>query len=111
MSNDVQTIINKVPHPVNILDEGNKLVRVFPKSNGMARLNQFTNIIGEIDGIPITSTVFGNAQGLPNPSEGTYFIVSNLVKTSLPHRKDLLTPSNIVRDKIGNIIGCRSLDN
>ena len=106
-----ETIINKVPHPVNILDENNSLLRVFPKSNGMARLDQFTNKVGVIDNITITQTVFGNATGLPDEVLGTYYIVSNLVKTALPERRDLLTPSNIVRDEQGNIIGCQSLDN
>jgi hypothetical protein len=38
-----------------------------------------------------------------------YYIVSQLVKSALPSRNDLLVPAEVVRDASGNIIGCRSL--
>lgn len=37
-----------------------------------------------------------------------YYIVSQLVKNALPHRRDLIVPAEVVRDDTGNIIGCRS---
>jgi hypothetical protein len=39
----------------------------------------------------------------------TYYIVSQLVKSALPNRCDLLVPAEVQRDEKGNIIGCRSL--
>jgi hypothetical protein len=39
----------------------------------------------------------------------TYYIVSQLVKSALPHRFDLLVPAEIVRNSAGIIIGCKSL--
>lgn len=38
-----------------------------------------------------------------------YYIVSQLVKSALPDREDLLVPAEVVRDEQGHIIGCRSL--
>ena len=105
-----ETILNRVPHPVYILGENNEVIKTFHKSNGMARVAQITKSVGEIGGIPITNTVFGKADKLPTHKKGVYYIVSNLVKTALPERVDLLTPSNMVRDDTGMIIGCRSLD-
>jgi hypothetical protein len=58
--------------------------------------------------IPTTRTVFGSPEGLPTQEAGTYYIVSQLVKSALPSRDDLLVPSEVVRDGSGNIIGCKS---
>jgi len=38
-----------------------------------------------------------------------YYIVSQLVKSALPDRDDLLVPAEVVRDETGRIVGCRSL--
>ena len=105
-----KTIINKVPHPVNILDAENRIIKVFPKSVGMIRLEQTTVRVGFIGEVPISSTAFGMPEKLPEYSSGTFYIVSHLVKNSLPDRRDLLVPAEIVRDTDGNIIGCKSLD-
>lgn len=63
----------------------------------------------EEGGIPLTRTVYGKAEGLSDYKEGTFYIVSQLVKNALPQRKDLLVPTNVVRNKAGNIVGCESL--
>tara|TARA_R110000796_G_scaffold114197_1_gene225900 strand:+ start:758 stop:1087 length:330 start_codon:yes stop_codon:yes gene_type:complete len=106
----LEKIINKVPHPIYILDEENRVLHTFPKSNGMIRLAQKTSLIGSILGIPISQTIFGEPDKLPKYEKNIYYIVSNLVKTALPDRTDLLSPSNIVRNEEGAIIGCLSLD-
>lgn len=59
--------------------------------------------------LPITSTKFGEVEGLPEPEEGTIYIVSNLVAQAVPDRKDVFFPDDLVRDANGNIIGCRAL--
>lgn len=105
-----RTIINKVPHAVYILDDNDKILKVFSKSQGMIRVQQDTKDIGHIDGVPICSTIWGDAEELPEVVAGTYYIVSQLVKNALPKRPDLLVPKNVVRDNQGNIIGCRRLD-
>lgn len=105
-----QTIINKVPHAVYILDDNDQIIKVFPKSQGMIRVNETSNDIGFIDNVPICSTIWGDAEELPEVVAGVYYIVSQLVKNALPKRPDLLVPKKVVRDKEGNIIGCRRLD-
>jgi len=101
-------LINLTPHPINICDEAGKVVRVF-QSEGLVRLKAVTVTVGEIDGIHLTRTEFGQPEGLPEFSEGKMYIVSQLVKSALPGRKDLLVPSEVVRDEKGNIIGCKAL--
>jgi hypothetical protein len=102
-------IINCTPHQITICDEYGNVTRVLGSSSTVIRLKADTIRIGEIDGIPLTTTQFGEAQGLPEYRDGVFLIVSQLVKAAFPDRKDLLVPSEIVRDKNGNIIGCRSL--
>lgn len=102
-------IINMTPHPVNILDGENNEMVVIPASGQTIRLQSRTERDGDINGIPISKTVFGEPEGLPEENCDTYYIVSQLVKSALPDRKDLLVPAEVVRDGYGNIIGCRSL--
>ncbi|MBD8045821.1 hypothetical protein [Clostridium faecium] len=101
-------ILNYTPHTVNIIQQGKvkNLVSV-----GNARCIQETKKIGEINNIPITSTTFGQVEGLPEEKEGVYYIVSRLILQACPQRRDLLVPNDIVRDEEGKIIGCKSLAN
>lgn len=105
-----ERIINKTPHAVYVLNEDGSILRVFPKSNGMIRVTEIVTDITPIDGIPISSTSWGETNDVPEYVEGTYYIVSQLVKNALPERKDLLVPKGAVRDDKGNVIGCTRLD-
>lgn len=65
---------------------------------------------GEIDGIAIESVTYGEIEGLPEPQEGVYYIVSGLVAAAAAEigRKDCLAPGALVRDKNNPslILGC-----
>lgn len=103
-------LINMTPHAVGIVDGQNNLVMTIPACGNMIRLKTSTVSAGfEVNGVPVTKTVFGEPEGLPEHVEGTYIIVSQLVKSALPERKDLLVPAEVVRDSSGNILGCKSL--
>jgi hypothetical protein len=102
-------IINTTPHQVHIVDKDNNVVITFPKGDFNIRLSVDTVDFGTINGVPISKTVFGDPIGLPDFIDGTFFIVSQLVKSALPNRTDLLVPAQVVRDNNGNIIGCQSL--
>ena len=128
-------IKNLTPHAISLCDEAGIVVRSIPASGDVARLAVKTVAAGEVDGIKLSKTVFGEPVGLPeidvifpycenchscnpinchvgngNVSEiRTYLIVSQLIKTALPFRRDLLVPAEVVRNSDGNIIGCRSL--
>ena len=101
------------PHPVIILDEENVPIARF-ESKGQIRLKTEIYLWGNLlthleEIIPITITYFGTPEGLPEREFQIYYIVSQLIKSALPDRTDLLVPAEVVRDKDGNIIGCRSL--
>jgi hypothetical protein len=63
------------------------------------------------DGVPIPLyyTQTGAVIDLPSPQDGVMLIVSSIVRGQHPRRDDLLSPSELVRDADGNVIGCRGL--
>ena len=101
-------IINMTPHSINVMNQNGESILIIQPSGNLIRLAQKTETVGEINGIPLTKNTFGEPEGLPEYEEGTYYIVSALLKTALPERKDLIVPSEPVRDEAGRIIGCRS---
>jgi hypothetical protein len=106
----MQKLINMTPHPITIVGVDNEVVLSIPVSGTQIRLKVSTETLSEtILGVPVSKTVFGEPEGLPKFQEGTYYIVSQLVKSALPSRTDLLVPAEVVRDSSGNILGCKSL--
>jgi len=103
-------VINKTPHAVNIVGPNGQVVRTYEKSDSQIRLAVITIRGNNLpDGTPTSKTEFGDPEGLPDFEQGTFYIVSQMVQTALPERKDLLVPAEIVRDEKGNIVGCKSL--
>jgi hypothetical protein len=105
-------LINKTPHPITIVNgEGDIVLSIAPDPD-VIRLLATTVDAGTLEfngvNIPVTRTVFGESK-LPPESPGIDLIVSQLVLSAHPERKDLLVPSQVRRDKEGNIIGCLSL--
>lgn len=104
-----QELINMTPHPISIVKNGEVIMSI-PATGNLIRLTSNTIDTGiRVNGIAITTTQFGEPVGLPDMSEGKFYIVSQLVKSALPQRKDLLVPAEVQRDSTGNIIGCLSL--
>lgn len=105
-------IINLTPHRVNIVDKEGNVVKIF-ESSGEARAAQKDVEIGTLEGIPIVKTEFGEPIGLPEYSQGTYYIVSAITAkaASLSGRntRDLFLTSKTVRNSDGQIIGCQAL--
>lgn len=64
---------------------------------------------GELDGVPLFRAAFGEVYNLPAPVEGTVYIVSALVASAAPDRKDLATVLGGVKDIMGRICGCTGL--
>ena len=103
-------LVNMTPHPIHIIGDNNQVLVTIPKGDRLIRLKAKTIKAGfTINDIPVTRTEYSEPVGLPEYSFGTFYIVSQLVKSALPERDDLLVPADVVRDNEGNIIGCRSL--
>jgi hypothetical protein len=101
-------IVNLTPHAITIVSENGDILRKIEPSGMLARCSVRTECVGEMDGIPVTTSVFGQVEGLPEPEEGTIYIVSSLVAQRV-NRDDVFIPNESVRDEQGRIIGCKSL--
>lgn len=106
-------VINLAPHPITIvkkLPNGRYvIIREYPKSITPVRLAVQVERRGEIEGVPLSHTFFGDPFNLPEQRQGTLLIVSQLVKNTVPWRPDLVVPAEMVRDSRGITIGCQSL--
>ena len=100
-------IENLTPHNITLF-VGDKTI-VIPASGNLARVSAKTETVGEIDGIPVTETVFGEVEGLPAPEDGVVYVVSSLVAGRVPERRDVFIPNESVRGEEGRITGCKSL--
>jgi hypothetical protein len=120
------TLINATPHSITLVSrrgveqdskkqfiaeaEAVEILREIPPSEILARVSMVNLPAGEIDGIAIESVTYGEIEGLPEPQEGLYYIVSGLVAAAAAEigRKDCLAPGALVRDKSnpGTILGC-----
>lgn len=94
------TIVNLTPHAIVVGS------RSFPPSGTVARVATVTEKIGDVEGIPVFKTFFGKVEGLPPIEAGRFLIVSGLVASAASDRHDLLSPSGLVRDGEGKVIGC-----
>ena len=94
------TFVNLTPHAIVVGS------RSFPPSGNLARVAMLITPYGEIDGVPLFSTAFGQVEGLPPQEAGRYYLVSALVASAEKDRTDLLSPSGLVRDEQGRVIGC-----
>jgi hypothetical protein len=95
--------VNLTPHDI-VLPTGT----IKPEIKA-ARCSEISRKIDVIDGIEIIHKDFGEVIDLPEPVDGTYYIVSMLVRSACPDRKDLLSPGDLIRDNSGQILGCKNL--
>lgn len=98
--------VNLTPHALNI-HTGNGVVTLAP-SGTVARVATVNEEVDDVGGIPTVRTSFGEVTGLPEPVEGTVFIVSGMVASAAP-RGDVMSPGDLVRDESGRPCGCKGL--
>lgn len=101
-------IVNKTPHPVHIVNEAGLNIHTFEKAAEPIRLLSERDERSSIGHIPTSFTkMLGGA--LPTFKEDVFSIVSLVVQLAFRKREDLLSPSELVRDETGRIVGCKSL--
>jgi hypothetical protein len=84
-------IVNLTPHTIKIVNSDNEIIREYP-SQGLARVSTTSEVIGEIDGIPVVRTAFSGVSGLPEPDGESVFIVSTPLAMACRDRDDLISP-------------------
>lgn len=107
-------LVNLTPHNVTICDSHGRAERAYP-SAGVARARQEDQVIGEIHGVPVVRSSFGEPQGFPDsiydPKDPTVFVVSKItadaaIASGIDPAKLVLT-SGTVLDENRQIIGVR----
>lgn len=113
-------VINLPPHAINVQRDDGAFVTYLP-SGSVARVSAtltpvdvfgYPRAVQEIalaDGILISAQEFGEVTGLPEQKDGTIYLVSALVRTAVPHRLDVLSPGELIRNDAGQPIGCAGL--
>lgn len=86
--------INLTPHDI-VLNDG----RVFRASGTVARVSS-THTPFDENGVCRVS--FGEVENLPEPKDGTMFIVSGMVAAAAVDRTDLVSPATGHRDAVRN---------
>ena len=95
-------IVNLTPHTINLC--GKEIT-----SSGVARAIVTSEIIGNINEVPVRRNRYGSVEGLPNPEANTIFIVSALTAQACKDRDDVYMTDQAVRDDQGRITGCNGL--
>lgn len=97
--------VNLTPHEIN-LPHGQAV-----KPTGyVARVNAVQQQVDSINGIPILVTQLLQTMNLPEPEQDVYFIVPAVVRAHSPTRKDLLSPTKLIRDSDGRVVGCGAFE-
>jgi hypothetical protein len=99
----MERIINLTPHPL-VLADGRII-----ESSGIARCAQVDEVIGNIAGLPVVVTRFGEVYDLPDPVEGAVYVVSSITAQACKGRLDVFVPARPLRDAQGRITGCAAL--
>ena len=105
----MKRFVNLTPHEITLFGDNDKVLATFPPSGNIARVSAKTIRVASINHIPISTTSYGEVEGLPEPNDDEVYIVSSLVAQRCQGRKDVFIPNESVRDEKGRIIGCRSL--
>lgn len=85
-------IANYTPHTIDVVDQSDTVIRSYA-SQGVARVKTTSVVIGEVDGVSIVKTVFGDVEGLPEPDGVTTFVVS-MVVAQAANREDVVGPDS-----------------
>jgi hypothetical protein len=100
-------LINVTPHAIH-LNRADGSIETIPPSGTIARCAVAPRMVGEVAGIPLRVSAYGEVQDLPPPVDGTTYIASVLVVLAA-RRRDVVSPDDVVRDTEGKVIGCRAL--
>ena len=104
-------LVNLTPHTITLVLDGATIV-VEPAGT-VARVMQQETVkrVVDVDGVPVPvmEPKFGDVEGLPDPEDGTMFIVSRMVKGAVPNRDDVVVPGKQLRDAEGRIVGAAAL--
>lgn len=105
---EFRKFVNLIGHEITISGYG-----TLPKSEKPCFVETEQMIIGKISGVPIAKTEFKKIVNLPDPEDGTYYIVSRITMDYVPFdREDVFcvdTGSSAIRDENGQVVSVTQL--
>ncbi len=105
---EFKKFVNLIGHDITISGYG-----TLPKADKPCRVDTQQVVIGKISGIPIVKTYFKGLDNLPDPEEGTYFIVNRITMDYIPiFREDVFcvdTGPSAIRDENGQVVAVTQL--
>ena len=101
--------LNLTPHTVKVLNNDGSFVELKP-CGIVPRISTESKLVGHCLNVPIFKTQFGETRDLPIEKQNIFLIVSAMIRSAHPDRKDLISPKGLIRDDNGSIIGCEGFD-
>jgi hypothetical protein len=98
-------LINLTPHSIKL---GNG--ETIDPTGYVSRVNTTQSQTGDIRGVPILESSLNKTVNIPEEEEGVAYIVPSVVRQMAPKRRDLLSPTKLIRDGRGNVVGCGALE-
>jgi len=102
--------INLTPHTNSVCNASGEVVLALPASGAVARVASSSVSRESGLGFDFNSVSYGEVSGLPDAAEGVMLVVSAMVRSALPGRKDLASPGELVRNSEGQPVGCKGLN-
>lgn len=101
----VKRVVNLCPHDIVIYDNTRSTVRFVYRSMGAARVESTYGTAGTAMGVPVRKVISSEVVGLPEPVEGTLYVVSNIVLSTLRGtREDVVAPDTF-QSKVTGVDG------
>jgi hypothetical protein len=105
---EFKKFVNLIGHDITISGYG-----TLPKSDNPCFVQTQQRIIGKLANIPITETQFEKIVNLPDPEDGTYFIVNRITMDFIPFRREDVfcvdTGPTAIRDENGQVVAVTQL--
>jgi hypothetical protein len=98
-------LVNLTPHPIVISGHDT----IMP-SGSIARVNTQLCNVGEVNGIPLMVSKNLGISNVPDAEADTMYVVASMVRLQLPARKDLCSPSKLIRNQHGGVVACGALE-
>lgn len=102
--------INLTPHTISICNANGEVALALPASGAVARVASSSVSSPSGFGFDFNSVSYGEVSGLPDATDGVMLVVSAMVRSALPDRKDLASPGELVRNAEGQPVGCKGLN-
>ena len=105
---EFKKFVNLIGHDITISGHA-----TLPKCDNPCRVETQQMSIGKLAGVPIAKTEFMKIMNLPDPEDGTYYIVSRIAMDYVPFKREDVfcvdTGPTAIRDENGQVIAVTQL--